>query len=95
MNNIFDEISAAEEAAQRADLAAAREAEAWLSVMNTDAGRRVIRALFDFADPLACSALDHASLAYREGQRSIGAHICAAVKAYAPEHFTTLFEEQA
>lgn len=92
--DIADEIYAAEEAAAQAELLEARMREAWRMVMATDAGRTVVRSMIEFLAPLAGSALDHASLAYREGQRSVSLHITNAVRAYAPEHFPTLFEDK-
>lgn len=91
--DIYGELTAAEQAAEKAALREARDGEAWRQVMNTAAGRRVIRSLLARLDPLSGSALDHASLAYREGQRCDALHIVHAVRTHAPEHFPTLFEE--
>lgn len=91
--DVFDEVTAAEEAAAQAELLEARLREAWRSVMGTYAGRTVVRSLLGFLAPLSGSSLDHASLAYREGQRSVSLYITNAVRAYAPEHFPTLFED--
>lgn len=91
--NVYDEISASEAAAKAAEVADARAREVWRTVMGTDTGRALVRSLVAFLDPHSGSALDHASLAYREGQRSVALLITNAVRTYAPEHFTTLFED--
>lgn len=92
--DVYDEMTTAELARDAAELEAARAREAWRAVMSTIGGRYVVRSLLAFLAPHSASALDHASLAYREGQRSVALLITDAVRTHAPEHFPTLFEDK-
>lgn len=95
VDHLFDD-PALLEAKAAADLRAARDRDAWQWMMGSTHGRRIARALVATSGLMVggCSA-DAAAAGYREGRRSIGLEVLAAVKAHAPEHFTTLFEEEA
>lgn len=95
---IDDSVFASPEAKQAqaaAQLQEARDRDAWVWMMGSPHGRRITRALIASSGLMNGGRSTTPELAaYREGRRSIGAEVLAAVKAHAPLQYTTLFEDE-
>lgn len=82
------------EARASAELARARDRDAWVAMLDSAHGRRVLRWLVRETNLLGCNISPDAISAGRaEGRRSVGVAIAAQVEMHAPKRFTTLFED--
>lgn len=70
-----------------------RDADAWKWIMADVRGRRAVRMLMRASAVHTRGGSDPQLLALREGERRSGILIIELVREHAPEHFTTLFED--
>ena len=80
MTNEFPELySSNDDSAQEAEQARAAEQLAWLTVMQSEAGRRVLRRILRETHLYRVSFVsgDPAATAFREGQRNVGLWLLA------------------